>query len=45
MEDPIMKAILEDTSEIGQAEKRYGSFVADAEEKGLKQGIEQDIEL
>lgn len=31
MEDPIMKAILEDTSEIRQAEKRYGAFVADAE--------------
>ena len=31
MEDPIMKAILEDTSEIRQAEKRYEEFVADAE--------------
>ena len=31
MEDPIMKAILEDTSEIAQAEKRYGAFVADEE--------------
>ncbi|SIQ99593.1 conserved hypothetical protein (putative transposase or invertase) [Alkalispirochaeta americana] len=31
MEDPIMKAILEDTTEIGEAEKRYQEFVADAE--------------
>ena len=31
MEDPIMKAILEDTSEIREAEKRYQEFTADAE--------------
>ncbi len=31
MEDPIMKAILEDTSEIREAEKRYNGFIADAE--------------
>ena len=31
MEDPIMKAILEDSSEIREAEKRYQEFTADAE--------------
>ncbi|SIQ34911.1 conserved hypothetical protein (putative transposase or invertase) [Alkalispirochaeta americana] len=31
MEDPIMKAILEDTSEIREAEKRYQAFTADEE--------------
>ncbi|POR02068.1 hypothetical protein AU468_07390, partial [Alkalispirochaeta sphaeroplastigenens] len=31
MEDPIMKAILEDTSEIREAEKRYQAFLADEE--------------
>ena len=31
MEDPIMKAILEDTPEIREAEKRYQEFTADAE--------------
>ncbi len=31
MDDPIMKEILEDTSEIREAEKRYQGFVADAE--------------
>ncbi len=31
MEDPIMKEILEDTSEIREAEKRYQGFIADAE--------------
>jgi predicted transposase/invertase (TIGR01784 family) len=31
MDDPIMKAILEDTAEIREAEKRYQEFTADAE--------------
>ncbi len=31
MEDPIMKEILDDTSEIREAEKRYQGFIADAE--------------
>ncbi|WP_143559155.1 Rpn family recombination-promoting nuclease/putative transposase [Alkalispirochaeta americana] len=31
MEDPIMKAILEETSEIREAEKRYQAFTADEE--------------
>ncbi|MEX2442217.1 MAG: hypothetical protein WD492_01330 [Alkalispirochaeta sp.] len=31
MEDPIMKAILEDTSEIREAEKRYEQFTANEE--------------
>jgi predicted transposase/invertase (TIGR01784 family) len=31
MEDPIMKEILEDTSEIREAERRYQGFIADAE--------------